>query len=124
MARTRIARGLKLLVLLSALGLAIAALSQCRMINDPVAGTELHALQSADARSECISSCAAVMEAARQAEEARHDAAMQACGEGNAAKECRKAEQDLHKQNQSQIQQDFKACKSACYNEGAGGAGR
>jgi hypothetical protein len=94
------------------------------MINDPVAGTELSLAQSVDARSDCISNCTTVMEAARQAEEARHEAAMQACGGGNEAKECKKTEQALHKQNQSQIQQDFKACKSGCYNEGGGGGGR
>jgi hypothetical protein len=124
MARTRIARGLKKLVLLSALGLAIAGLSQCRMINDPVAGTDLSVpAQTADARSDCIRTCATEMKAAKRAEHERHQAALRACNESG-QQGCKKAENRVHKQNQSRIQQDFKACKNACYSEGSGGGGR
>ena len=109
-------------MLTAVLGLAVAGLSQCRMVDDTVTGVELNASGTLSARSKCKKECDKTYKAEKKAEDARHKAADKACGKKDKA--CKETEKDLHKNNSEAIKDRKEECKRGCYNEGAGGGGR
>jgi len=97
-------------------------LSQCRPVADTITGVDLSSNDPSSARHKlCTTRCDSLHTDAKLAERDRHRAAIRACG-GNT--ECRKAEHRLHRENRRRIEADKKACKRACYNEGAVSGGR
>ena len=101
--------------------IAIAAsLSQCRLVEDRITGVE-RTPGSGSARSSCVADCNEQYKAGRKAENDRHRAALQACGDD---KTCRKTEDELHEANLEQLVAQLQSCKQGCYNEGSIGGGR
>ena len=117
----QIRRALKTVALLSVLGLAVAGLSQCRMVDDTVTGVDLNAQQRVSDRSECVQACNDKFKAATAAETARHNAALRSCGVSGS---CKVAEDQVHQDNQAANVAAMQECKRGCYNEGSGGGGR
>ena len=103
------------------LGLTAVGLSQCRMIDDTVAGVDLKSSGSVGRRNDCMDECEDKYRDAKKAEDRRHKDAMKACGRDT---ECKDKENDLHKANSRKIKADKATCKDGCYNEGGGGGGR
>ena len=121
MTSTQISRALKTLTLVSVLGLSVAGLSQCRMVDNTITGVNLNAPGSVKDRADCEKRCNEEKKEDRKAEEARHAAAQRSC---NGNKACKDAEEALHKRLHHEEEQDAKDCKRGCYNEGAGNGGR
>ena len=112
---------------LAALGLTIAlaattvAITQCRMVGSDVTGVKLDAPSSISDRAECIMGCTETFKEGLRAEKDRHRDAVEACGSDT---DCREAENQIHSDNIEALADAMESCKSACYNEGSGSAGR
>jgi hypothetical protein len=121
----RIRRGLCGIATVTIVGLSIVGLTQCRLVDDTVAGPERTQILRGE-RSACIHRCNEQYHAVQRAEEERHRDALRDCNARPASqrKECRNAEERLHEKNRAAIQRDRKACKRGCYNEGSGAGGR
>ena len=117
----RLRRALGLVALSALLGLSAAGLTQCRLVDDTVTGTELNTASGTSSRSSCVRQCNEQRKACFRAEDARHKAAKRACGTDNS---CKKAEERLHRDNHKECVRQSQLCKRGCYNEGAGSAGR
>ena len=107
---------LRLVVLAALLAISTVGLSQCRMVSDNLTGVKSGA-GTLSKRSDCARKCNGDFEDAVKAEEARHRAAMRACGHD---KQCRKDEDKLNDANRDRISDARKDCKRGCYNEGGG----
>lgn len=107
---------LRLMTLAALLGISTIALSQCRMVSDTVTGVKTGA-GTLSGRSNCSRQCNDSFEAAIRAEQARHRAALRACGHDSS---CRYDEDRLNDRIEDQISDARKACKKGCYNEGGG----
>ena len=114
-------RGLKSVALVVALSLAVVGLSQCRMVEDNIAGVDLDMHGAVTDRAECVQACNDAYKAAERAEDLRFDAAVRSCGKDQA---CIARETDRTKANHAQNVTDMQDCKRACYNEGSGNGGR
>jgi hypothetical protein len=101
------------------LGLTLT-LTQCRLAPDTVTGATLQQATSLSHRNSCNRKCGDAAKAAQRDEERRHRAAQRAC---HSDKQCRKAEEALHKSNEKAIDQARHDCKKGCYNEGGGHGG-
>ncbi len=112
-------RGSFAAILIAGLGLTLS-LTQCRMVQDNIAGVRLTP-GSLSKRNSCRKDCDQKFQAAQKAEEQRHKAAERACGSKDHA--CKKKEDALHHANQQELERDRRACKDGCYNEGNGHAG-
>jgi len=113
-------RSMGRVALLAVTILSAVTLSQCRVADDRLTGVHLDATQATNDRGQCVQDCQERFRRALDAEEARHEAALEACGEDTA---CKQAENDLHAQMLGQIKDDMKNCKKNCYNEGGGKGG-
>ena len=100
---------------------AVAALSQCRLVDDSITGVDLKNNVALSARSECVMSCNDAFKDAMAAEAQRYKDAVRACGNDKA---CRDAERARHDEIVDEIQAARRSCKDACYNEGGGSGGR
>jgi hypothetical protein len=119
----RLRRGFAFVALAAVLGLSAVGLTQCRMVDDTVTGVDVRSNTGfSNGRSACVHQCNEKYKACKRAEDARHKAAVQACGGDNS---CKKAENTLHKNNHKQCVVQMQLCKKNCrYREGAGNAGR
>ena len=119
----RLRRGFAFVALAAVLGLSAVGLTQCRMVNDTVTGVDVRSNSGfSSGRSACVHQCNEKYKACKKAEDARHKAAVQACGHDNT---CKKAENETHKQNKKQCVSQMQLCKKNCrYREGAGSIGR
>jgi len=113
-------RSMGRVALLAVTILSAVTLSQCRVADDRLTGVHLDANPAVSDRGECVQQCQDRFRQALDAEEARHEAVLVACGEDTA---CKQAENDLHAQIRAQILEDMKNCKKNCYNEGGGKGG-
>lgn len=113
-------RALRYIGIAAAIGLTTVTLSQCRMVQDNVTGLQLTGAGRLSARSACARQCNEAFEAALRAEERRHREAIRACGHDNG---CKTAENRKHSKLEDKIEDDRKACKKGCYNEGGGHSG-
>ena len=121
----RVRRGFAFVALAAVLGLAAVGLTQCRLVNDNVTGVDLRSGNGQlSAKSACKKQCEEKKKACKKAEEERHKLAKKACGTHlPTSSACKKAEDELHKANKKACDDQAKACKNNCYNEGAGSAG-
>ena len=121
----RLRRGFAFVALAAVLGLSAVGLNQCRMVDDTVTGVDVRsngAFNPGNAHSKCVHQCNEKYKQCRRAEDARHKAAVRACGNDQA---CKKAEGRLHQAIHKQCVRDMQLCKKNCrYREGAGSAGR
>jgi len=127
MKKTQIRRGLTYLALAAVLGLATIGLTQCRLVDDSVTGVNLRSSTGLSAKSECAKQCKEKKKQCERDEKARHKAAKRACDDmkdSAARKACKKAESRKHKDAKDGCKDLEKKCKSGCYNEGSGSAGR
>ena len=108
------------LALALVLGLALAGLTQCRAVNDNVTGVDLRTGATLSARSSCTHDCNHRFKEAQKKENDAFKSALKKCGSDA---ECRKAAQVQHRDNAKKINDQKKACKSNCYNEGSGKGG-
>jgi len=113
-------RSMGRVALLALVALAAVTLSRCRVADDRLTGFHLDTSPAVSDRGQCVQECQDRFRQASDAEETRHEAAVEACGEDTA---CRQAENDLHAQIRAQILEDMKNCKRNCYNEGGGKGG-
>jgi hypothetical protein len=118
----RVRRGFAFVALAAVLGLSAVGLTQCRLVDDTVTGVDVRSNSGfLNAVSDCVHQCNEKFKACQKAEEARHKAALRACGDAA----CKKAENKLHKDNQKNCVRSMQLCKRNChYNEGAGSSGR
>jgi len=100
---------------------AVAALSQCRLVDDSITGVDLKNNVALNARGECVRSCNDAFKMAMQDEAQRYKDAVRECGND---RECRDAERARHDEITDGIQAAKKSCKDGCYNEGGGSGGR
>lgn len=119
----QIRRTVKTVALTSLLGLATLGLSQCRMVSDNVTGVEIESTDTYNGRgkADCVKRCNDEFKAAKRSEDARHKAAVRACGNDRV---CKKDAGKLNKDNLKDIIRDMQECKRGCYNEGGGIGGR
>ena len=103
-----------LIVTLSILGGLL--LTQCRSVTDSVFGRSATAAKAEN----CMNDCAKAGVAATQAENALHQANVQACG-GNIT--CLQAEEARHEAAKAAITEARKRCQAGCHDQG-GGKGR
>jgi hypothetical protein len=98
------------------------ALTRCRMVPDTLTGVDLLvASQDTRSRQTCVKNCHEQRKEAERAENQRHQAAQRAC---HSDKSCRKQEERRHKDALDDIRDQERKCRSQCYNEGDGRAGR
>jgi len=117
MTQRRSSRSLTLLALAAVLGLALVGLTQCRSIGDQLSGVQLRTAGTISGRSTCVQHCNDQYKAGQRAEQARHAAALKACGRDNL---CKQEENNQHRKIQADLVAHKNACKRGCYNEGAG----
>jgi len=123
----RLRRGFTFLALAAVLGLAVVGLTQCRMVDDTVTGTDLRSNTGEHARSDCVRQCNERYKFCKRAEEALHKANKKACSDlptSSARKLCKKEEHKRHNDAHKACVAAKKACKSGCYNEGGGSLGQ
>ena len=121
----RLRRGFAFVALAAVLGLSAVGLSQCRLVDDSVTGVDLRSNSTAfsSARSKCVHQCKEKYKQCKKAEEALHKANKKACGSHDSA--CKKAEDERHKAAKEECTRQYQLCKKGCqYREGAGSAGR
>jgi len=109
-----------MLAMAAALGLTAFTLSQCRMVPDNVTGIALSS-STLSGKSACMKQCNEQFKSDAKAEDDRHKDAMKACGKDN---DCKKKEDDAHKDRQDKIKDAKEDCKRSCYNEGGGHGGK
>jgi len=113
--RSRIAR----IIFLAVLGLALVGLTQCRQVADSLTGLDLgHG--RLDGKSACVQACNDQFQSGQKAEQDTHKNAVQACGNDAA---CLSAEEARHEAAMDALSAAKSTCKGACYNEGGGGTG-
>jgi len=123
----RLRRGFAFVALAAVLGLSAVGLNQCRMVDDTVTGVDVRSNTTfsgsgGHGRSRCVHQCQERFKQCKRQEDARHKAALRACGKNV---NCKKAEQKLHKDNLKRCIRDMQLCKKNCrYREGAGTGGR
>ena len=118
---SRIRRGLAFLGFAAMLGLAMAALSQCRMVQDSVTGVDFKTASDAHARNDCVRKCNETFKQERAKEEVQFEENLKSC-DGNKA--CIKAAKQAHRDVLDGLRARKRECKRSCYNEGSGAAGR
>ena len=111
------------------LALAVAGLSQCRMVEDTVTGpASLQVLGHHHGKGkDCIHRCNDAYKSAKKDEERRHRNALRECREIKDPvdrRACVASEDKLHDSNLDQLVNDRRACKAGCYDEGGGQGGR
>lgn len=107
--------------------LAPLALTQCRMIANPLATGLRGAESNASGRSACVHHCNDKYKACKRDEETRHHAAQRGCESKSkeAREDCKKQEARRHSQARRECVEMLQRCKRECrYVEGAGRAGR
>lgn len=108
-------------VLLILCAFAVVALTQCNMTADKVTGVSLdHAEKVRPNRGDCVSDCAHQANDAMDVEKDLHVENVKAC-HGDQA--CLDAEQARHDAAVDQIQEERKHCIEGCHHQG-GGHGR
>ena len=119
----RLRRGLTLVALATTLGLSVLGLTRCRVVEDTVTGVDVRSNSGFnDGHSDCVHQCNKKFKRCDKAEEARHTAAIRACGLDRA---CKRAENRLHEALHHRCVRDMQRCKKNCrYREGSGSAGR
>lgn len=117
----RLRRGFAFVALAALLGLSVVGLSQCRLVDDTVTGTDVQANSGVNARSDCVHRCNNQYKACRRGQAASDKAALRACGQDKA---CKKAVKRASKGNHLACVRAMQFCKRNCYNEGAGIGGR
>jgi len=117
----RLRRGFTTFALMLTLGLSAIGLTQCTMMENTVTGVDVVSGAGFNSRSSCEHRCNDNFKDGRRQEEKRHRAAMAACRND---RQCKKNEESLHQANMKRLEQEKKACKRSCYNEGSGTAGR
>ena len=104
------------------LGVMLMGLTQCRMVDDTITGVGLQTESSLHGRgSDCTKRCNREFKKAKREEDGRYRKAKHAC---HGKKDCRKKVEREHQRILNKLTQEKRACKRACYNEGAGGIGR
>ena len=104
-------------------GVAVIALSQCKMIADKVTGvgveatTQDHSEKSRDNRGNCVSKCAHKANDALDDEKEKHKKNLKKCN-GNLA--CIDAENARHDAAVDRIQDNRKHCIDGCHHQGGG----
>ena len=114
-------RNLKHFALLSFLGLVVAGLSQCRMVNDNVTGVDLTAQSTVGSHSDCIRRCEEGFKDKLRDEDGRYDRDLRSCGRD---RDCQGHHRHNHDCRVDKHKDDLKDCKRKCYNEGNGSGGR
>ena len=102
--------------LLALAAFSAVTLSRCRVADDNLTGVRFDSNRAVSDRGQCVQQCQDKFRQAIDAEEARHEAALAACGDDVA---CQEAENERHAQIRAQILDDMKNCKRNCYNEGS-----
>ena len=105
--------------------MALAALG-CRMVGDRVTGLDLENQSRLNARSECVIDCNEAYKACKRAEEDRSRENMATCDllpSANSRRLCKQDEMVRHLAAHQACVDAKIACKSSCYNEGAGSGG-
>ena len=105
------------MLLLAALAASSLALTQCRMVGDTLTGVRVEAFKR---KSDCLRTCKDINKNDRKAENEQFAANISACG-GNAA--CRAAENARHDAALQAIEAAYVACQNSCHNQGSGTAG-
>ena len=118
----RLRRGFAFVALAALLGLTVVGLSQCRMVDDTVTGVNLQANSTLSARSACAHQCNEQEKQCKRAEDQLHKQNKKACGSKD--KTCKKNEEARHKAAKQACKDQKKQCKANCYNEGVGIGGR
>ena len=113
-------RGVQMLAMAAALGLTAFTLSQCRMVPDNITGVQM-GTGRLSGKSACMKACNEQFKSATKAEDERHKDAVKACGKDQ---DCKKKEDDLHKDREGKIKDAKEDCKKSCYNEGGGHGGK
>ena len=103
-------------------GVAVVALSQCKMTADKVTGvevttTENHSEKARENRGECVSKCAHRAKDALDDEKELHEDNVEDC-KGRPA--CLDAENARHQAAVDKIQDDRKHCIDGCHHQGGG----
>ena len=117
-------------ILCGSLALALAGLSQCRMVSDNVTGLNLD--QATNNRGDdedgpghghgkCVRTCRKDYQQGIKAENRRFRDAIRSCGND---RNCRRSEVTRHQNAVTDLRKQERDCRSGCYNEGAGAAGR
>lgn len=122
----RLRRGFAFVALAAVLGLSAVGLTQCRLVDDTVTGVDLKSNTGLNAKSDCVRQCNEKHKACKRAESALHKANDKACKllpTSAERKLCKKEEKIRHKAAKKACDAAKKACKSGCYNEGAGSLG-
>ena len=112
--RARLATRMLLLVALAA---SSVALTQCRMVGDTLTGVRVDAFKR---KSDCLKDCKDRNKDDRKAEQNLYTANISACG-GNAA--CRAAENARHEAALQAIEAAYVACQNSCHNQGGNTVG-
>lgn len=105
------------MVLLVALAASSLALTQCRMVGDTLTGVRVDALKR---KSDCLKSCKEANKNDRKAENDVHAGNLSACG-GDAA--CRAAENARHDAAVQAIEAAYVDCRNSCHSQGGGTVG-
>jgi hypothetical protein len=113
---TRPRRSMALIALAATLGLAVLALTQCKMVTDRVTGLTMTPGRLS-ARSSCVKGCSEQFENAFREEVSRHQAALRECGSDQS---CRTNENERYMLAIAQLNDARRDCKKNCYNEGGG----
>lgn len=103
-----------------ALAVVAASAIQCRSVED-VTGVDSSTRTVSARPGVCTRACNARYRADRRAEQFRHRNAVHACSHDRA---CVGAEAAEHRQRERALAKSLRACRSTCYNEGAGSGGR
>lgn len=103
-------------LLLGAIILMAALVTQCRMVTDSVVRPQVDVSGAGN----CISACNKSANEAMRAESRRHVANVKSCR----SKECKQAEARRHVAAVQQIQDQRQTCKAGCHHQGGGKGGR
>ncbi len=115
---SRLRRGVTFIALAAFLGLTAVGLSQCTL-SKSVTGLDVKVDENYKS-GDCKDLCNDAYKDAKRYEDDRYEAAKKACGRD---KDCKKKQEEIHKDNEDKIKGQKKACKNGCYNEGGGHGG-
>jgi hypothetical protein len=124
-----IRRSPRILSLSILLGVAVASLTQCRMITDNLAGVKAGSFEtSTRENSECRDRCHRRFESCVRTEGKRHRSALEGCDALSGDQErqdCRQLENGRHRAALQECRREKEQCRRECrYHEGGGDAGR